>query len=357
MLAAGQHAHYFHDGAAGARLLRGARARPARAAPMAGAPKLAREHDAFVVSMATPGVQLEHLEVELVGSRVLHLRVRQPYAAPHTPAGRALRARANQAPPSAAYYAAAPPAGGAPEAEEAAEAPADAGSAEAAAAATHDGQAAAGPQDAHDADSEGATAPAADAAEAPTAESQDAEGAIEQPRQLEGAAAAAFPYYAGGDASGTSGVPAADQGGAEAHTVVVLDKSVALPQPVDEAGIACTYQDGLLRIVIPIAAPAPDTEHEERTAGLQQAVSEAAAELAVFEQQVRDQREKVRAAHAALRAARAEAGPARARRRQPLRIVAAAAAGGGADAVAQPAGGADSVVQQPADAEAPGAHE
>jgi len=88
--------------------------------------------------------------------------------------------------------------------------------------------------------------------------------------------------------------------------VVILEKSLTLPQPVDDTGITCSYSDGLVRIEIPIVAPV-DTEREQELAKLQEDLSEAAAQLATFEQQVREQREKVQAAHSALRKARAAA--------------------------------------------------
>jgi len=48
------------------------------------------------------------------------------------------------------------------------------------------------------------------------------------------------------------------------EAIVVLDQTLALPQPVDTAGITCTYQNGLLRIQVPIVAPALGDDHRGR---------------------------------------------------------------------------------------------
>ena len=93
--------------------------------------------------------------------------------------------------------------------------------------------------------------------------------------------------------------------------VVVLDKSICLPQLVNHSGIVCTYDEGLVRIEIPIAHPKPDSEHELLMANLKRDKEEAVAELARLEQQIKEQRDKVRDIHhAALRAAKGAAGPA-----------------------------------------------
>lgn len=152
-----------------------------------------------------------------------------------------------------------------------------------------------------------ATAPAPDAAEAgddhgdaPDSRTEEASATAE-----ENATAAVLEELAGEAAAGT-------------EMVVILEKMLTLPQPVDDAGITCSYSDGLLRIEIPIVAPA-DTEREQELVKLQEDISEAAAQLATLEQQVREQREKVQAAHSALRKARAAA-PCNSRRAQPLTI-------------------------------------
>jgi hypothetical protein len=102
-----------------------------------------------------------------------------------------------------------------------------------------------------------------------------------------------------------------EQDTAREQMVVVLDKSICLPQHVDGAGIVCTYEEGLVRIEIPIADPKPDSEHELLMAKLRRDKEEAVAELARLEQAIKEQRDKVRDIHhAALRAAKAAAGPA-----------------------------------------------
>jgi hypothetical protein len=340
MLALQSPAHYFEDGAPGARpvlhgLSAGLRARagwtlaaaprarrPLLPAGLAGAPKIARECDTFVVTLATPGVQLEHLEVDLVGNRMVHVRVLHPFAIPPVRAGTARPRKMTSSTP-------------AHEEKEASAAQTAADPADAQAAILSAAQTAADPADAQ--------APAAP------------ENSVEAPSAAAASVAVdtASPYYEDGvigaeahvaPAAAAQAAAAQEDKDSQVQLVVVLDKSIALPQPVDEAGIACSYQDGLLRIVIPIAAPALDTENEEHTAELQQEVSVAAAQLALLEQQVKDQREKIRAAHAALRAAKAAAPEKRRSRRQPLRIVAAGTLGH-TDAAAKGGDGAPGAVE------------
>lgn len=324
--------HYFEDATPGARPVLhglsagGLRARAGRAlaavprrpllpAGLAGALKLARECDTFVVTLATPGVQLEHLKVDLVGNRMVHVRVLHPFAIPPV---RALPARLRM---TSTMTSSTP----AHEEKEASAAQTAADSADAQAAILSAAQTAADPADAQTA------AAREDSVEAPATAAASVAMDTASPYykdEVIGAEADVAP------AAAAQAAAAQEDLDSQLQLVVVLDKSIALPQPVDEAGIACTYQYGLLRIVIPIAAPALDTEHEEHTAELQQEVSAAAAQLAVLEQQVKDQKEKIRAAHAALRAAKAAAPEKRRSRRQPLRIVAAATLGD-ADAAAQ----------------------
>ena len=59
------------------------------------------------------------------------------------------------------------------------------------------------------------------------------------------------------------------------EAVVVLDQQLTLPQPVDTAGITCTYRDGLLRIQVPIVAPALGDDHRELMAALEQEANDA----------------------------------------------------------------------------------
>ena len=94
-----------------------------------------------------------------------------------------------------------------------------------------------------------------------------------------------------------------------------------LPQFVDDAGITCTYTEDLLRVEIPIAHLAPNMEYEALIAGLHEAKTDAAAQLADYEQHVQKCKDNVHAAHAALRTAKAAARPALMRRSQRLAIV------------------------------------
>lgn len=89
----------------------------------------------------------------------------------------------------------------------------------------------------------------------------------------------------------------------ESESVVVMDKSLTLPQLVDGAGIACSYQDGLLRIVVPMAAPTLDDEHRELIAALEQEHKDAAAQVATLQQQLKEQKEKAIETQMALRSA------------------------------------------------------
>ena len=65
---------------------------------------------------------------------------------------------------------------------------------------------------------------------------------------------------------------------ADPTAIVVMDKLLTLPQLVDGAGITCSYQDGLLRIVVPMAPPTLDDEHRELIAALEQEHKDAAAQ-------------------------------------------------------------------------------
>jgi len=88
---------------------------------------------------------------------------------------------------------------------------------------------------------------------------------------------------------------------ADPTAIVVMDKLLTLPQLVDGAGITCSYQDGLLRIVVPMAAPTLDDEHRELIAALEQEHKDAAAQVASLQQQLRQQKEKAIETHMALR--------------------------------------------------------
>ena len=86
--------------------------------------------------------------------------------------------------------------------------------------------------------------------------------------------------------------------------VIVVDAQLTLPQPVDTAGITCSYQDGLLRIHVPIVAPGPDEEHRDLVDALEQEATIAASMVADLEQQLREQKAKAREAQLAVHAAK-----------------------------------------------------
>ena len=264
--------HYFAAPAAPAARLRAARAaRRAWPTPLNAALRLARSDSNFVVTAATPGVKADHIQLALIGSRHLRLQILQPHPV----------------------------------------APAEADS--------H--------PDAKTSDkgADDATAPAPDAAEAgddhgdaPDSRTEEASATAEENATAAVDVASSAPYYATDSAPRSLLEEQAGEAAAGTEMVVILEKMLTLPQPVDDAGITCSYSDGLLRIEIPIVAPA-DTEREQELVKLQEDISEAAAQLATLEQQVREQREKVQAAHSALRKARAAA-PCNSRRAQPLTI-------------------------------------
>lgn len=89
----------------------------------------------------------------------------------------------------------------------------------------------------------------------------------------------------------------------EDETVVVLDTQLTLPQPVDTSGITCSYQDGLLRIHVPIVAPALGEEHRELIASLEQEAKSAAELVTDLEQKLKEQRAKAREAQMNLHSA------------------------------------------------------
>ena len=79
---------------------------------------------------------------------------------------------------------------------------------------------------------------------------------------------------------------------AKLESVVVMERSVNLPQLVDDCGITCTYQDGLLHIEIPIQAPSLDDEHSTLVARLEQDAADAGAQAAELAKQLREQKAK-----------------------------------------------------------------
>ena len=146
-----------------------------------------------------------------------------------------------------------------------------------------------------------APAPAAHV-EAPAAhtapEAPASGGGTEEPVVVEDPASAA----GGGDAATATTDRAAAEEPPEA--VVVLDQQLTLPQPVDTAGITCTYRDGLLRIQVPIVAPALGDDHRELMAALEQEANDAAAQVAELAQQLKEQKAKALEAQQALHAAK-----------------------------------------------------
>jgi HSP20 family molecular chaperone IbpA len=145
-----------------------------------------------------------------------------------------------------------------------------------------------------------APAPAAHV-EAPAAhtapEAPASGGDAEEPVVVEDPASAA----GGGDAAEATTDRAAAE---EPPEAVVLDQQLTLPQPVDTAGITCTYRDGLLRIQVPIVAPALGDDHRELMAALEQEANDAAAQVAELAQQLKEQKAKALEAQQALHAAK-----------------------------------------------------
>ena len=87
----------------------------------------------------------------------------------------------------------------------------------------------------------------------------------------------------------------------------VMERSVALPQLVDSAGIAATYRDGLLRVEIPIQPPAAGDEQRARMAALEQEAKDADARVEELCRQLTELRAKARDARQAVQAEQAEA--------------------------------------------------
>ena len=88
------------------------------------------------------------------------------------------------------------------------------------------------------------------------------------------------------------------------EAIVVLDQMLSLPQPVDTAGITCTYQNGLLRIQVPIVAPALGDDHRELLAALEQQAKDAETKVVELAQQLKEQQAKAREAQQALHSAK-----------------------------------------------------
>ena len=94
------------------------------------------------------------------------------------------------------------------------------------------------------------------------------------------------------------------------ESVVVMERSLTLPQLVDNKDIACTYSNGLLRVEIPIKPPTFDDEQAEVQCALveklQQEAADANVQVASLEKQMREQKAKTAAALSALREAQSE---------------------------------------------------
>ena len=275
--------------------IRAARSSVCRAIPipLRTALKLSRSEGKFIVTAATPGIKMENVSLELIGKRTLRLRVMNdengdrhcehiirtdvmPCNPGTTPLQRSQPAIfAGIVSPAVAYFEAAP-----------ACTLEDASAAAAASANTSEAMPDAPPP----------TANAANEAAVPGSE----ELSVEEP----------LTKGAPGTSTHATDVKQPEQDTVREQMVVVLDKSICLPQHVDGAGIVCTYEEGRVRIEIPIADPKPDSEHELLMAKLRRDKEEAVAELARLEQAIKEQRDKVRDIHhAALNAAKAAAGP------------------------------------------------
>ena len=134
------------------------------------------------------------------------------------------------------------------------------------------------------------------------------------------------PTSAAGAAGGSDSAAASTDRAAEeeqqTEAVVVLDQQLTLPQPVDTAGITCTYQDGLLRIKVPIEAPDLGDDHRELLAALEQEATGAAALVAELAQQLKEQKAKAMEAQQALHSAKIGVHRAAQTRRHTLTIAA-----------------------------------
>ena len=106
----------------------------------------------------------------------------------------------------------------------------------------------------------------------------------------------------------------------ETTSVVVLNTTLALPQPVAADGITCSYQDGLLRIEVPIASPTLDKDHLDVIAALESEAKCAAEQVLELEQQLKEHKAKALEAQMALRSAQVGVHRAAQTRRYPLAL-------------------------------------
>jgi HSP20 family molecular chaperone IbpA len=241
------------------------------------------EPDKFVVTAATPGIKPENISLELVGNRQLRLRVLEAWKKPRL-VSFIRRPRPNLTmppiPASAAYFAEQVPS-------------------------TH--------VEVPLHEPEAATSPSSPGEMKATVDELGTEAAVEETSPSKDTDDQGGPGPGQETASETPQCPAADAAGTspeedeedQVEMVPVLDRTLVLPQLVDDKGITCTYNLGLLHIEIPIVSPSPDPQLDAHVLKLESDLSDAAAQLAALEQQLREQRDKIKAAHAALRTAKA----------------------------------------------------
>jgi len=106
------------------------------------------------------------------------------------------------------------------------------------------------------------------------------------------------------DSASTASTMDSAAAGEPLEAIVVLDQMLSLPQPVDTAGITCTYQNGLLRIQVPIVAPGLGDDHRELMAALEQEAKDAETKVVELAQQLKEQQAKAREAQQALHLAK-----------------------------------------------------
>ena len=84
---------------------------------------------------------------------------------------------------------------------------------------------------------------------------------------------------------------------------VVMERSIALTQLVDVSDVKCNYQDGLLRIEIPIQTPRLEEEDQKRITTLEEEATEAAKQMTEVERKLRECKSKAHAAKSGRRSA------------------------------------------------------
>ena len=114
-------------------------------------------------------------------------------------------------------------------------------------------------------------------------------------------------------AAATAATPAAGDGrnlSPKTESVVVMERSVTLPQLVDNKGITSDYSNGLLRVEIPIKPPSYDSDQAKGqrvlVEKLQQEAADAEAKVAGLKKQMYEQQAKAAAALSAMREAQSE---------------------------------------------------